>query len=424
MPPADQLTDARVLLAQKGLHDRNRRAIGPLDRRLQRRRVEATIIRWQSRYDLNYRFKKKTTTMKPLVYLNGRFLTQKVTGVQRFSLEFVRALDKQIGEAPEKFQTRFEIITPKKGVADIRLNNIPIRAVGGSSGHVWEQFELPFYTARGSLLNLCNTAPLFKRDQFMVIHDAAVHTVPQAYSRSFRIWYKCLHTALAGRIHRILTVSEFSKHELIKYYRLRPDKIDVVCEGHDHMQRIHSDRSVIDKFQLKNKRYVLAVSSMNPNKNFKSIAQAIELLDGLDVEIVVAGGTNPKVFRANSDELPGNIKYVGYVTDQELKALYEHAFVFVFPSIYEGFGLPPIEAMACGCPTIVSDTASMPEICGDASLYCNPHRPEDIARQIKFLLSNPKTRDMLITRGFKRIRAYSWLKCALDICKSIEVAPA
>src|SRR5207253_1940106 len=123
--------------------------------------------------------------------------------------------------------------------------------------------------------------------------------------------------------------------------------------------------------------YVLAVGSLTPNKNFNGVVRAATLLGDLDCKIVAAGGANTRVFNgvALADDA---LIMAGYVTDGELHALYENAACFIFPSFYEGFGLPPLEAMHCGCPVIVSDRASLPEVCGEAAVYCDPDDPADM----------------------------------------------
>lgn len=158
---------------------------------------------------------------------------------------------------------------------------------------------------------------------------------------------------------------------------------------------------------------------MSPNKNFKSIVSAIKLLGNVNYQIVVAGGTNPRVFN-KSEALPPNINYIGYIQDEQLLALYRHAACFIFPSLYEGFGLPPLEAMACGCPVVVSNVASLPEVCGDAALYCNPYDPQDIADKIRRIVTDQDLREQLRQKGFERVKQFSWERCAEETIKVIQ----
>jgi glycosyltransferase involved in cell wall biosynthesis len=354
------------------------------------------------------------------VYINGRFLTQRITGVQRFALEFVKALDKLIEVNDICLSFELVIMTPRNIINDIKLKNIKVIPVGRLKGHLWEQLELPFYSRDGLLVNLCNTGPLLKRKQIVTIHDVAVYSKPEGFTKKFIYWYKFLFKILSLIACRIVTVSEFSKRELVHYCKTEQNKIRVVSEGWEHIQRKDSDLNVFKKHNIDSEQYILVVSSLNPNKNFQGIVKAIEILGDTETDIVIAGGTNPKIFGSSTSSLPSSVKYIGYITDEELRALYERAKCFIYPSFYEGFGLPPLEAMACGCPVIVSNATSLPEVCGDAALYVDPYSPEDIAEKIKLLLSDDKLREELRRKGLERAKMFSWEKCAKETLKVIE----
>ncbi|TVY01126.1 glycosyltransferase family 4 protein [Cohnella terricola] len=348
------------------------------------------------------------------VYINARFLTQSVTGVQRYAIELVKSIDCLIdrGELGTGELT-FILLTPPSQIQQINLKHIQIRKVGFLEGHLWEQFELPFYARNGLLINLCNTAPILKINQIITIHDVSVYAVPQTYSLAFRAWYKLLFRIAGTTSKRIITDSQFSKQEIVRYCKIKPSKIQSIYLGKEHIHDQDLDLNYIAKIKGQ-KSFILAVSSMSPNKNFRSIIRAIELMDEPDFDIVIAGGTNPKVF-GSSDPLDlSDYRYLGYVNDSELRALYESADCFIYPSYYEGFGLPPLEAMASGCPVIVSDAASLPEVCGDAALYCDPHSPKNIAEKIRQLMNDPDLRDKLRTKGLKRAKQFTWEKCASE----------
>ena len=158
---------------------------------------------------------------------------------------------------------------------------------------------------------------------------------------------------------------------------------------------------------------MLAVSTANPRKNFAAVARAIELVGDAGFDFVVAGGADPRVFSGAGVRLPAFVKRVGYVTDAELRALYENAACFVYPSLYEGFGLPPLEAMACGCAVLVSDAASLPEVCGDAAVYCDPRSPEDIAGKLAAIMADADRRRTFAERGRRHAAQFSWRRAAL-----------
>jgi glycosyltransferase involved in cell wall biosynthesis len=272
-------------------------------------------------------------------------------------------------------------------------------------------------------VSLGNAAPLSKRDQVVTVHDAAVFANPRAFSLPFRVWYGVLLTGL-GRVARaVITVSSFSEGELRRYCRIAEAKMRVTYPGKEHVSAVAADGEILWRHGLGRKPFVLAASSMSPNKNFRSVVRAVELLgDAADFEVAIAGGANPKIFGRPEELLPGSVKYLGYVSDGELRALYENAACFVFPSFYEGFGLPPLEAMALGCPVVASYAASMPEVCGDAVLYCDPHDPADLAGQIRRLVGDEDLREDLSRRGLERAERFSWDRCARETLAVIEEA--
>lgn len=351
------------------------------------------------------------------IYINARFLTQSITGVQRYACEVVKALDQLIdSEAINPKQYQFELLAPPQELLhDLGLKHIRLRKVGTLSGHAWEQFDLPRYARQGRLVNLCNTGPLLKRQQVVTIHDAGVFGVPEAYSRAFRTWYKVLFRGLGRRTDKIVTVSNFSKSELTKFAGIPANKIEVIYEGREHVFNNPPDYSIIKNHNLTDSPFILAVSSMSPHKNFGAVVKAIELLGDEEYQFVIAGGTNPKVFRSSANVLPDSVKLLGYVSDRELRALYEKAACFIYPSLYEGFGLPPLEAMACGCPVIVSGAASLPEVCGEAVLYCDPRNPADIADKIKLIMNDCAMRDGLRLKGLERSGKFSWEACVRQL---------
>ena len=356
------------------------------------------------------------------VAINGRFLTQETTGVQRYAIELVKALDRLINDAdPAVRSYSFELVAPRGELRqDLGIENIPVRQVGRLGGHLWEQLELPRYTRERCLLSLCNAAPLAKRNQIVTVHDAAVFANPQNFSFRFRSWYMILLVGLGRMAARVATVSSFSKKELVRYCKMPEAKLRVTLEGGEHVLSVPADKKILWRRGLERRPFVLAVSSLSPNKNFRSVVRAAELLGTTDFDVVVAGGTNPRIFSRSGQSLPGSVKHVGYVSDGELRALYEHAACFVYPSFYEGFGLPPLEAMSCGCPTIASGTASMPEVCGDAVLYCDPDDPADIARSVRQLMEDESLREDLRARGLRHARRFSWEGCARETVSIID----
>ncbi len=349
------------------------------------------------------------------IYINGRFLTQRITGVQRYAIEISKALDKLILINNKLRKNSYEILVPSNFRKNVSFENIKVNRVGKLSGHLWEQIELPFYSRKGVLVNFCACAPLIKRKQVVTIHDAAMSAIPESFTFSFRIWYKIMSYILGHRLDTIYTVSEFSRRELHKYFSIDLKKIIVTYNGVDHIKKMFIDENIFHKHGIKKSEYILAVSSMNPSKNFKLILQAAQNEKLKDKKFIIVGGTYTKIFGKIDIKIPNNVKFIGYVSDEELVALYRNAACFVYPSLYEGFGIPPVEAMACGCPVIVSNRGSLPEICGDGALYCDAYNSEDLADKIDSLLSNEPLRAELIPKAYNVAEKYTWESVARKI---------
>lgn len=332
------------------------------------------------------------------IIINGRFLTQRITGVQRYAKEICLELDKIIEPS--------EIIMAVPPDTDNipKYKNIKVVKVGNLHNRLWEHVSFPLYVMKNKAvsLNLCNVAPLIQPG-IVCVHDMKIKATPQFFSKKFLLWYNILFFNAMKRAKKIITVSNFSKEEIKKYYHIDDDRLVVIPNGWQHFERIKYDENALDKYGLQKEGYFFAMSSLEPNKNFKWIAE--NALKNPNELYVVAGSINEKVF---SDGLgfacPDNMKLIGYVTDKEAKTLMRDCKTFLFPSIYEGFGIPPLEAMSAGAKRIiVSDIPVMHEIFGESVEY------------IDNVLDNYNS-----TTCLKR---YSWEKSALilkEICKGVE----
>lgn len=340
------------------------------------------------------------------IYINGRFLTQNITGVQRYAIEIVKALDKYLNDNKLNDKYKFEIVCPKNIKQKLILKNIEIKKIGSLKGHLWEQIELPLYVKNKFLFNFCNCAPLVKKNQIVTIHDVAVCAVPYAYSKTFRIWYKFMYKILTSRLKKIFTVSEFSKKELNKYFNIPLDRVEVTYNGIDHMKNIKPDENIFSKFGIEKNNYILAVSSLNPSKNFRLILETAKISP--EFNFVIAGGTNSNIFKEQGLEITSNVKFIGYVNDEELVALYKYASCFVYPSIYEGFGIPPLEAMYFNCPVIVSDIEVFKEIYMDSVLYCDINDNNILREKIILLSKNSMMKNFVINKMQNLKEKYKW----------------
>ncbi len=347
------------------------------------------------------------------IVINGRFLSQPTTGVQRYAREIVSALNDSCQARPElREKYHFEILTPSGTQERSIAPNIPPRAVGKLSGHLWEQIELPRYADGDLIFNFANTAPIGVRHQIVTIHDASVFGAPLGYSLTFRLWYRHLHRALCKRVNHVVTDSIFSQSELERHCGLPQTRSTVIALGAEHILREPADQSILSRSGLAGKKFVLCAGSLNPNKNLASLVRTAHQLESLQIPLAVAGGGNERVFRDSTFKLPTNMRFLGYVTDSELRALYESAVCFVFPSLYEGFGLPPLEAMACECPVVCSSAASLPEVCGSAALWCDPCQPNHISDSVLSVVNDERLAADLSARGRTRAKQFTWAKAA------------
>lgn len=275
------------------------------------------------------------------IYINGKFLCQKVTGVQRVAIELTKALD-NIND-PE---LKFYILAPSNIINKLELNNIDIIEVPGNAGYSWEQLKLPKYCKKHKvvdLLSFCNIAPI-KFPGSCFVHDLAVIEAKEGYSWKQRFIYKYINKKNIKKYKNIFTVSNTMKNHIESYYDVKD--VNVLYNGCEHLKKANEAKPELDVPE----KYYLAVGSMNPNKNFASILRIAKNMP-LDNFLIVGG--SHKSFQEQKMEIPSNVKFVGYVSDNELTYLYSHAYAFLFPSKYEGFGIPPMEAITLGCKTVI-----------------------------------------------------------------------
>jgi glycosyltransferase involved in cell wall biosynthesis len=343
---------------------------------------------------------ERLTSLEPL-YINGRFATQNLSGVQRFAQEITASL--------LRINPNTQLLVPAGGAALHR----GARETGHLQGQAWEQRELPHAARDGFLVNLGNTAPLFGRRQLVVIHDAGVFSTPDAYSWKFRAWYKFMQAWLVRRKVPIVAVSEFSRQEIIRHLHVPPAQVAVMTEGADHVRRIAPDPGILHKHGLRHGDFVLAVGTLSAHKNLVALGVLARQLAARNIPLVIAGSLGGSAFQAGGAAgLPQPASYIGRVTDEELKALYEHAGCFVFPSRYEGFGLPAVEAMACACPVVAADIPALRETCGAAAHYADPGRPGMIAARVLDVLDDPALHARLRQAGSTHTQTMTWDRAA------------
>jgi len=366
-----------------------------------------------------------TAMAKPQVQhrlsINGRFLTQRPTGVQRYAREIVLALDKLLLKEQRSASLSANLIVPSRGANCLDLHAIHVQpAPGRVGGPIWTQCVLPFLS-RGILLSLGNIGPIVSSSQIICMHDANAYLVPESYSPAFRLYYRSVLPISAKRAARVVTVSQFSARMLDEFKLCPLDKITVIPNGHEHVGRWHPERSTYASASFSRRPFVFILGSRARHKNVQILFEIAKELDALGLDLLVGGAPNRSFSPVEQSPAP-NVHMLGFVTDDDLAALYRRALCFAFPSLTEGFGLPLLEAMAIGCPVIASDCASMPEVCGKAALYADPKSPGAWLDQIKRLWANPDLANALRAEGSRQAARFSWTRSAelyLDLIMSL-----
>jgi glycosyltransferase involved in cell wall biosynthesis len=346
------------------------------------------------------------------VFLNGRFFRQSVTGVQRFAAETTAAIDRLItsGEWPET-----TLLAPAEsrgepaGRQTSAFRRLRLQEVGRTRGQLWEQAELPLAARGGILVSLGNTAPVLAGSrQAVVIHDAGVFDTPESYSLRFRTWYRALQHGLVKAGAKVVTVSKFSRDRIAARLAIDPAQITVMYEGADHILDVAADPGTLERHGLRPGKFVLVVSSWVAHKNIAALDEVAAVLERRGMVLAVAGSVHPTLVCRTAQDAGFAGRRLGRVTDAELRALYESAACLLFPSRYEGFGLPPVEAMACGCPVLAGDGGAVEEVCGGGALYFSSNDRRSIIQAVERLLDEPGLADDVRARGIVRAAGLSW----------------
>jgi glycosyltransferase involved in cell wall biosynthesis len=357
------------------------------------------------------------------IYINGRFLSQPVTGVQRYSRELVTALDALI-ESSEIDGGRYEfvLLSPRlNSLPGLFLKNISQKTVGRFTGHLWEQLELPYYSRGGLLFCPGNTAPvvslLFNRSVVVTLHSLAFQYFPEMYSFAFRLLYRVLIPLVLKYAAGVITVSQTEKEAIVKKYPRIKANLVVIQNGGLPAEMESVDLSKITRENSAKSPFILFVGSVSKGKNLRGVIKAVDLLNRKTDCCLVAVGAESKVFQKIdydiSPELEEKILFLGQIEKTEkLIKFYRSAICLVFPSFYEASSLPPIEAMACGCPVVASSIPSLRERCGDAAIYCDPAVPLEIADAVYRIIVDEKLKEDLRKKGLERAASYDWKNCA------------
>lgn len=340
-------------------------------------------------------------------------------GAGVYMYQLGRALAAQAGEHPLLLLDRHGAFDDLAGTPGVTVRRV--EAAGRAQRFAWEQMRLPALVRRwgADLLHGPHHALPFlsaARAAVCTVHDLTFDLMPHRYTPARR-WYMRAITRLGLlRADRVIVPSTWVRDALVRRYRVPADRVHIVPEAAaPEMARVTDRdrlRSVRDRYRLPD-RFILSVGTLEPGKNREVLLLALDILRrrGVSRVLVIAGGRG---WGPSASRLPPSIVHLGYVPDADLPALYSLADVFVFPSWLEGFGLPPLEALACGTPTVASPRPAMPEVLGDAVLYADPRDPATWADAIERAATDSALREVLVARGLARAAGYSWRRAAAE----------
>lgn len=326
------------------------------------------------------------------IYVNLRSISGRdLTGVQRYGQEVYQRLQQMKPlDAPRGF---------KEGI----------------KGQLWDQITLPI-RSRGLLWSPANLGPIFVRNQVLTIHDMSPFDHPEWFDNNYVKLNRSTQPILVQTVKHIITVSEYSKSRIIANFGINKSKISVTYLAADS-KFYPMDDLTRNKEREKREwatRYILCVGSLETRKNLQSLFHAWQLWENRpkDLKLVVAGGQGKVFSSLGFENLPEGVELLGRVSEEELPILYNCATAFVYPSLYEGFGLPILEAMASGVPVVTSNTTSIPEVAGKSAVLIDPKKPEELMNAMKNVITDKYLRENLIGMGLARKEIFSWEKTA------------
>ena len=340
------------------------------------------------------------------VGLNGKWLSQPVTGTQRYAGEIARRILPEL-DGPVTLHLPRDAEAPAWLPPGVMVRRAPL------DGTLFEQVWLPWAARRQLLVNLGGPAPLAARRQIVTMHDASPFRFPDTYSWLFGTWYRLMYRVLARRAAAILTVSTFSASELAAVLHVPQGSIVVAGNGSDHVDGVEPSRPQLPDLD---EDFVLCVGTFARHKNLAGALTALEA-EGIRSVVVGASGGD-RVFQAEHRQTWHRATFAGRLSDEEIIWLYDHARCLVFPSRYEGFGLPIIEAQRRGCPVVALAAASIPEVAGDGAVLVAA--ASDLPEAVLGLEHDERRRDSLRRAGRANASRRLWRDSAAIVAQVVR----
>ena len=350
-------------------------------------------------------------------------------GIGRYTRELVTALARLDTQNPYiLFSAKPSSDFPPLPGANFR--RVSTRLSTDWLARLWHRARLPLpielWTGPIRLLHSPDfTLPPSKRGvpTLLTVHDLSFVRTPETATPGLRAYLNAAVPRSVRRADLILADSEATRSDLIKVYQTPPDKIRVLYSGVERrFQPVHDEKTLAalrENYQLGSGPFVLSVGTIQPRKNYERLVEAFRRLDKPNIKLVIAGGkgwlADPLYRMVDQLGMKERVQFIGFVADDDLPALYSAAHVFAFPSLYEGFGLPALEAMACGTPVLTSNVSSLPEVVGEAALSVDPIDVDAISEGLFKLVEDSGLRKKLIQQGIERAKRFSWDNAAGEL---------
>jgi glycosyltransferase involved in cell wall biosynthesis len=322
----------------------------------------------------------------------------------------------------------------RKSSMDLSRKSLLGRIGNGIYNIIWMQIILPVKLYREKIdVMFCPAylAPLLAPCPVIVtIHDTAFVKYPETCDTLFKVYLKALLPLVIKRAKKILTVSVSAKEEIVGLLNAPENKVKSIYNGCGSKYRVINDdnriREIKDRYGLP-AHYILNVGTLEPRKNLEMLIEAykeVKMQKGVEQKLVLTGSRGwyyeNIMARINESGLQNDVIFSGFVAEEDMPCLYNGADLFVYPSLYEGFGIPVVEAMACGCPVITSNCSSLPEVAGDAAILVDPRDSSAIASAIWQALSDEKSRDVLRSKGIEQAKKFTWEKTVQEVWEGIS----
>jgi glycosyltransferase involved in cell wall biosynthesis len=363
-------------------------------------------------------------------------LTRFLDGVNCYLLNLVEHLSLVDGENTYILYTNRKIKDLIPDI-DIKGGNFSIRESDNSHRLVWMQAQLPFLLKRDRvdvLHSPCYNVPLVSGVPSVVtVHDMTSSLFPKQFVLKHRLIYSTMVPLSARKAARIIAVSGQTRDDITRIFNVAAEKIDVIHEGVNKKfyprDKGETDR-ISEKYGLE-KDYILFIGTLQPRKNLVYLVKAFDLFNRTSnkdgkYELVIAGkkGWFYKEIFSTVEKLglASRVRFLGHVPEEDLPALYTGASLFVFPSLYEGFGLPPLESMACGTPVIASNTSCFPEVLGDSAVLVDPNDVSMLASEMARILYDGILGEKMVSLGFARAKEFTWEKMARETIQTYRSA--